>query len=115
MLEIPETKTVASQANDILAGKRIVQVYNATSPHKFAWFNGDPAEYHPLLSGRQVLSAQGHGMFVDICCDRDTFITVGDGVNTRYYPSFEACPPKYQLAVEFDNGGCVVFTVAMYG
>jgi len=115
MLEIPETKTVGLQANDILADKRIVQVYNATSPHKFAWFNGDPAEYHPLLAGRQVLSARGHGMFVDICCDHDTFITVGDGVNMRYCPSFEACPLKYQLAVEFDNGGCVVFTVAMYG
>jgi formamidopyrimidine-DNA glycosylase len=40
---------------------------------------------------------------------------VGDGVNMRYCPSVEACPPKYQLAVEFDNGACVVFTVAMYG
>ena len=115
MLEIPESKVVGLQANDILAGKRIVQTLTATSPHKFAWFNGDPAEYHQLLAGRQVLSTRGHGMFVDVCCDHDTFITTGDGVNMRYYPSVEACPQKYQLAIGFDNGGCVVFTVAMYG
>ena len=115
MLEIPESKVISLQANDILADKRIVEVYPATSPHKFAWFNGDPAEYHQLLTGRQVLSARGHGMFVDICCDHDTFMTIGDGTNMRYYPSLEACPPKYQLAVAMDNGGCIVFTVAMYG
>jgi len=115
MLEIPESKVISLQANDILTGKRIIKVHQATSPHKFAWFNGDPAAYHPLLAGRQVLSARGHGMFVDICCDHDTSITIGDGTNMRYYASKEAIPPKYQLAVELDNGGCVVFTVAMYG
>ena len=115
MLEIPESKVISKQANDVLTGKRIVQVYNAASPHKFAWYNGDPAAYHQLLAGRQVLSARGHGMFVDICCDHDATITVGDGTNMRYYASVEVLPPKHQLAVEFDNGGCVAFTVAMYG
>jgi formamidopyrimidine-DNA glycosylase len=115
MLEIPESKVISLQANDILTGKRIVKVHNATSLHKFAWFNGDPAAYPQLLAERQVLSARGHGMFVDICCDNDTSITIGDGTNMRYYASKESLPQKYQLAVEFDNGGCVVFTVAMYG
>ena len=115
MLELPESKVISLQANDILAGKKIVKVHNATNPHKFAFFNGDPAEYHPLLAGRQVLSARGHGMFVDLCCERDTFITIGDGTNMRYYAMAETIPPKYQLAIEFDNGACVVFTVAMYG
>ena len=115
MLEIPETKVNSIQVNDILTGKRIINVYEATSPHKFAWFNGGPAEYQQLLARRLVLSARGHGMFVDICCESDTFITIGDGTNMRYYPSLENIPQKYQLAVEFDNGGCAVFTVAMYG
>jgi formamidopyrimidine-DNA glycosylase len=115
MLEIPESKTAGLQANEHLTGKRIVQVLNATNPHKFAWFNGDPEAYHQLLAGRQVLSARGHGMFIDVCCDSDTFITVGDGTNMRYYPPLEACPPKYQMALVLDNGACVVFTVAMYG
>ncbi len=115
MLEIPESRVISLQANDLLTGKRIVNVFNATSPHKFAWYNGDPASYHQFLAGRQVSSVRGHGMFVDICCDKDTFITIGDGTNMRYYASKEALPSKYQLAIEFDNGGCVAYTVAMYG
>jgi len=115
MLEIPESKVISLQAGDLLSGKKIVRVYPATSPHKFAWYTGDPAAYHQLLAGRRVLSARGHGMFVDICCDNETFVTIGDGTNMRYYASKEALPSKYQLAVEFEHGGCVVFTVAMYG
>ena len=115
MLEIPESKVMSRQIEEMLAGKRIVEVKNATSPHKFAWYNGDPQEYDNLLSGKQVLSSRGHGMFVDICCEDNTFIIAGDGTNIRYYPSREKCPEKFQLQVIFDDTGCIVFTVAMYG
>ena len=115
MLELPESKVNSFQANEILAKKKVVKLMQATSPHKFAWYYGDPEEYHQLLVGRQVLFARGHGMFVDICCDNETFITIGDGTNMKYLPSFENIPQKYQLAIVFDKGDCVVFTVAMYG
>jgi len=115
MLEIPESKVMSLQIEEVLAGKKIVKVKNATSPHKFAWYRGDPAEYDRLLSGKRVLSARGHGMFVDICCDDHTFVTVGDGTNIRYYASTENAPEKFQLQIVFDDGSCIVFTVAMYG
>ena len=115
MLEIPESKVISLQANDILAGKRIVEVYPATSSHKFTWFNGDPESYADLLTGRHILSARGHGMFVDLCCDGDVMITIGDGTNMRYYPLQEMASTKYQLLIVFDDGSCIVFTVAMYG
>jgi len=115
MLEIPESKVMSQQIEEVLAGKRIVKVSNATSPHKFAWYNGDPAEYGKLLSGKQVLSSRGHGMFVDICCEDNTFVIAGDGTNIRYYPSSANCPEKFQLQIVFDDDSCIVFTVAMYG
>ena len=115
MLEIPESKTMSLQIEETLAGKRIVKVKNATSPHKFAWYNGDPKEYDKLLSGKQVVSSRGHGMFVDICCEGNTFIIAGDGTNIRYYPSLEKCPEKFQLQIIFDDNSCIAFTVAMYG
>ncbi len=115
MLEIPESKVISLQAAEILTGKRIAKVTNATSPHKFAWYNGDPAEYDKLLSGKQVLSSRGHGMFVDICCEDNIFIIAGDGTNIRYYPSQEKCPEKFQLQIIFDDNSCIAFTVAMYG
>lgn len=115
MLEIPESKVNSRQANDLLSGKRIISVYNATCRHKFAWFSGDPAKYPEILEGSQVLFTRGHGMFVDICCDNDTYVTIGDGTKMRFYSSLDDCKPNYQLALKFDNGGFVVFTVAMYG
>ncbi|MCL2649880.1 MAG: endonuclease VIII [Candidatus Azobacteroides sp.] len=115
MLEIPESKVMSRQIEKVLSGKRIIKVKTASSPHKFAWYNGDPAAYDKLLSGKQVLSSRGHGMFVDIICEDNAFIVAGDGTNIRHYPSMEKCPEKYQLQIIFDDNSCIVFTVAMYG
>ncbi|MCX6261579.1 MAG: endonuclease VIII, partial [Bacteroidia bacterium] len=115
MLEIPESRTISLQAGKTLTGQRITEVFNATSSHKFAFFYGDPAGYAEILKGRQVKSAKGHGMFVDICCDEGTFITIGEGTNMRYYLPSEQPPEKYQLLIVFDDGSFVAFNVAMYG
>ena len=79
MLEIPESKTLSFQAAEVLTGKRIREVLPATSTHKFAFYNGDPAAYPEILRGREVVSAIGHGMFVDILFDNDTFLSISDG------------------------------------
>ncbi len=115
MLEIPESKTISRQVAGILTGRKITEVFNASSPHKFAFFKGNPADYGKLLNGRQIISARGHGMFVDICLDRDAYITIGDGTNLRYFSPSEAPPDKYQLLIGFDDNSCISFTVAMYG
>ena len=115
MLEIPESKTISIQVADTLKDRRITKVVNATSPHKFAWFCGDPTKYAEILEGRQIISARGHGMFVDIHCDADTCITIGDGTNMRYYSPVEKRPEKHQLLIGFDDHSCVACTVAMYG
>ena len=115
MLEIPESKTISIQAGSTLINRRIVEVINATSPHKFAFYKGDPAEYSKLLIERIIVSTKGHGMFVDIYCDENISITIGEGTNMRYYSPSEQRPEKHQLLIVFDDGSCIVFTVAMYG
>lgn len=65
MLELPEVLTLSKQANDVLSGKTITQVFNATKPHKFTFYSGDPLEYGKLLVGKTILSSKGYGMFVD--------------------------------------------------
>jgi formamidopyrimidine-DNA glycosylase len=115
MIEIPESKTISLQASGALKNKRITQVVNATSPHKFAFYHGDPSEYGILLKGRQVLSTNGHGMFVDIIMDEQVTLTLSEGTNLRYYSSSAESPVKHQLLIAFDDDSCVAFTVAMYG
>ena len=45
MLELPEVITLSKQVNNALSGKTITQVFNATKPHKFTFYNGEPSEY----------------------------------------------------------------------
>lgn len=51
MLELPEVITLSKQVNNALSGKTITQVFNATKPHKFTFYNGNPSEYGKLLVG----------------------------------------------------------------
>lgn len=115
MIEIPEAQTVARQVAETLAGRVITDVFNATHPHKFTWYSGDPAAYRTLLVGKRILSAEGHGPFIDLLLDDETHIALSDGVNLRYYPAGADIPPKYQLLITFDDDSFLVLTVAMYG
>jgi formamidopyrimidine-DNA glycosylase len=54
-------------------------------------------------------------MFVDILFDNDTFLSISDGTNMRYYSAGEKHPDKYQLLIVFDDESFIVLTVAMYG
>jgi formamidopyrimidine-DNA glycosylase len=115
MIEIPESKTLSLQANKALKGRKVVKVFPPTHTHKLAWFEGDPKDYPKLLEGRMVESVNGHGMFVDIHFDGDVSLSVSDGTNLRLFPNVEEAPVKHQLLLVFDDGTCLVFTVAMYG
>ncbi|MBN1180851.1 MAG: endonuclease VIII [Bacteroidales bacterium] len=115
MLEIPESRTISYQAAETLVNKKITEVITSTSKHKFAFFNGDPEEYKKLLTGKKIRATKGHGMFVDVYCNDDTSITIGDGTNMRFYSPSEQRPEKHQLLIFFDDDSFVAFTVAMYG
>ena len=115
MLELPEVLTLSKQANDTLSGKTITQVFNATKPHKFTFYNSDPSEYGKLLVGKTILSSKGYGMFVDFDLSDNIIMNIGDGVIARYYPAGDKIPTNYQLLLTFDDESFLVFTVAMYG
>lgn len=115
MLELPEVLTLSKQANDVLSGKTIMQVFNATKPHKFTFYNGDPLEYGKLLIGKTILSSEGYGMFVDFYLSDNVTMNIGDGTIARYYNPGDKVPASYQLLLAFDDDSFLVFSVAMYG
>ncbi len=115
MIELPEAITIAKQANDILKGKRISHVFNATKLHRFTFYTGDPLEYGKMLTGKEIVSAKGYGMFVDLFLTDNTLINIGDGTNMRYGKAGDKVPDNYQLLITFDDESFLVFTVAMYG
>jgi len=114
MLEIPEAIVISRQLNQTIKGKRIKEVVAAASPHKFAWYFGDPLEYNALLRGHTIGDTHAYGGRVEIAAE-DAVLHFGDGVNLRYYEAGEKRPAKHQLLVGFDDDSALVGTIAMYG
>jgi formamidopyrimidine-DNA glycosylase len=114
MLEIPEAAVLARQITQTFAGKTVQKVTAAQSPHKFAWYSGDPAGYAGLLVGKRLASAVARGGMVEVEAG-DAVLLFSDGVNLRWHASPAEQPPKHQLLLEFDDGSALSASVAMYG
>ena len=114
MLELPEAIVISRQLEQTVKGKRIKEVITAASPHKFAWYYGEPSEYDALLRGHIIGSSASYGGRIEIEVE-DMELHFGDGVNLRYYEAGEKLPVKHQLLVTFDDGSSLMGTVAMYG
>ena len=100
MIELPESHVIAGQMREALSGKRILKVEADHSPHKFTFYQGDPATYPLLLEGLEVSGARPVGGMVELLLG-DMRMTFGDGVNFRLLPAMAKLPMKYQLRIEF--------------
>lgn len=112
MIELPEAVVIASQINQTLVGKRIASALANQSPHKFAWYTGDPAEYNDKLAGKTILSAQAFANQIEIKAD-DMLLVIS--ANLRYYDEGEQRPKKHQLLVEFEDLSAISTTIQMWG
>lgn len=112
MIELPEAAVLADQINRTLPGKRIARAVANQTPHKFAWYTGDPARYGELLAGKTLGQACAWGANVEIKVDdRNLLITTP----LRYHAQGEKLPGKHQLLIEFDDGTALSATVQMWG
>jgi formamidopyrimidine-DNA glycosylase len=114
MIEIPESVSLARQLNDTVKGKAIASVLANASPHKFAWFFGDPLQYDALLRDKTVGEARGVGGKVEIALGK-LRILLAEGVNVRFIEAGEAPPAKHQLLIAFTDSSALACTVQMYG
>ncbi|CAK7079048.1 hypothetical protein [Tissierella sp.] len=114
MIEIPEAITLSCQINETLRGKKINDVITNQSPHKFAWYYGDPSEYNSKLNGKIIEKACAYAGLVEISLG-DIILLLGDGVNLRYFGKCQKLPPKHQLLIQFDDGSSLVASIQMYG
>lgn len=114
MIELPESNTLAKQIVENLVGKTVTSVIAAQSPHKFAWYHGDPDEYPARLMDNTIIGATAYGMFVEINLSGSTLL-FSDGVNLRLHPAAGPVPQKHQLLLGFTDSTFLSATVAMYG
>lgn len=118
MIELPESINLAIQIKDYLLGKTVSNVEADKSPHKFAWFTGDPARYHDKLADKSITGTNSYGGMVEIVFGTGADqmrLVLTDGVNIRFFAPGEMIPQKHQLCIEFDDLSSLVFSVQMYG
>jgi len=114
MIELPEAAVLAEQINEAVVGKKIKSVIAAQTPHKLAWYFGDPQEYRSLLADEVISGATSYGGQLEVTAGKAKLL-FSDGVSLRYYNKGAKLPDKHQLLLQFDDGSSLVGWVQMYG
>ncbi len=114
MIELPEAVVLSGQIAETLVDKQIAQVTVLRSPHKFAWFLGEPETYPQRLRGKTVTGAEAHGGMVQIRLG-DTSLVFHEGPSLRYLTDASSIPKKHQLLLEFTDSSFLSVSVQMYG
>lgn len=114
MLELPEALVLAGQINERARGRRVVRAEAGGTPHRFAFFQGEPAWYPRLREGRRLEEAQAYGGRVELRLE-DSRLDLSDGVNLRWLAPGARRPDRRQLLLELDDGAALVASVQMYG
>lgn len=113
-MEIPESNTISKQINETVRGKTIRFAAADQTPHKFAWYFGNPEGYNELLAGEQIGISEALGGMIETVAG-DCRILISDGAAPRYYEDLTEVPEKHQLCIEFEDETALVCTVQMYG
>ena len=114
MLEIPEAVTLSCQLSERFSGKQIDHIISGNSPHKFAWYYGDPASYTDISAGKTFRSAKAIGGMVEGAAG-DVRLLFSEGANLRHLQPGERLPKKHQFVVYFSDGSALVASIQMYG
>lgn len=114
MIEIPEAVSICRQMQETLVNKTILQAKANFSPHKFAWYIGDPHAYGEKLEGKTFRGCKAQSGMIELWFD-EMRIVLGDGAIPRYYTKEEKKPAKHQLQLVFADGSELYVSIAMYG
>jgi formamidopyrimidine-DNA glycosylase len=114
MIEIPEAVNLAKQLNGTTSDKKIARVIVGHSPHKFAWYHGDPKDYNALLRGKTIGTASACNGLLEVRAG-DVVLLFSCGIVFRLHAKGGKRPPKHQLLIEFTDGTAISATVQMYG
>jgi formamidopyrimidine-DNA glycosylase len=112
MIELPEAVVLAGQVQNNLAGRRILHAVANQSPHKFAWFSGDPAQYEQHLAGKCIQHAAAYGNHVEIHAG-DRVLVISTPIH--FHAPGEPLPKKHQLLLDLDDQSALSCTVQMWG
>lgn len=114
MLELPEAKVIAAQLHETVCNKPIQDVTMNGSPHKFAFYVGEPADYATFFVGRSFDVATSYGGQVELRAGEYRLV-FNDGVNLRFNEKPSDYPVKHQMLIVFADKSALSASVQMYG
>ncbi|BES65101.1 formamidopyrimidine-DNA glycosylase [Gottschalkiaceae bacterium SANA] len=114
MIELPEAMVLAKQCNQFIVGKVIEEIRVNQSPHKLAWFVGDPEDYIKKLTGKTIEKASAIAGFIELKIE-DVRLAFSDGVQLLYTQEGKQIPKKHQLMIRFTDQSVFTAKVQMYG
>ncbi len=114
MIEIPEAAVLSRQIQESCRGKKIQFAAANASPHKMAWYAGDPDQYSRMLTGKSIQGAVPRGGMVEVDL-QDIRLLFADGVTLHYHDPSESIPAKHKLLVKLEDGSALTAAVQMYG
>lgn len=114
MVELPEALTLTRQLYETIKGKKIANTVAAHSPHKFAWYQGDPGSYQSLLKNKIITNTAAVGGAVEIQAE-GVMIVLSEGIGLRYHTDAAQLPKKHQLMIEFEDSSFLSVSIQMYG
>lgn len=112
MIELPESYVLMDQINKEISGKKIVKAEANHSPHGFALYSGNPAEYNEKLAGKTIICADVYSGSVRIKVE-DMILIITTPI--RYHKNNAKLPDKHQLYLEFEDATSITCTVQMWG
>lgn len=112
MIELPEATVIAQQIQKRLGGRRVVSAVAGASPHKFAWYSGDPSRYNDRLAGKSIGETAGVAGHIEVYVG-DMVMSISAPI--RYHGAGERRPKKHQLLIELDDGTAISSSAQMWG
>jgi formamidopyrimidine-DNA glycosylase len=114
VIELPEAIRLSDQINEFVCGRCVSSVVSLHTPHKLAWYYGEPKQYSKLLVGKTIGKASALGSMVEINIQNANLL-FGEGAAIRFHNRDEPRAVKHQLLVEFKDGSAISFSIQMYG
>jgi formamidopyrimidine-DNA glycosylase len=108
--------TLARQITEELKGARIASCERGNSPHKWVWYNREPAEYEELAVGRTVGEATAQGNRIACPLEPGYVLYVGDmGGKVLLHDDEATLPKKRHLMLGFEDGRYLTVAVQGWG
>ncbi len=116
MLELPEIRTIAAQARQLLVGKTIDAAELLSPDKKFVFSSPKGPEFGERLRGRTIKSVSTYGNHLFLETDHGFALNIGDtGGKILYHQEKKSVPAKRDLEITFEDGTKLTHSVVMWG